>query len=234
MIRRLRLALPSAAQSADGRGATRPLRILAVSDQADEALTLEVNRAALRPIDAIIGAGDLEPEYLALLADAFCAPLLYVLGNHDRGQTWRAASERHLPEPMADARVQHLDGVDVFALSWPGRQTGRPEHDERAAWRQVLRFGLHRSSKRPLIVVSHVPPEGAGDDPSDPFHRGFGAYRWLARRVKPDLWLHGHTTVATQAGRMVISLGNTRLLNVTGGVLIELDSGPAANPSAGA
>lgn len=234
MIRRLRLAWPADAESAHGNVATRPLRILAVSDQADEALALEVNRAALRPIDAVIGAGDLEPDYLALLGDAFCAPLLYVLGNHDRGQTWLAACEQHLPEPMADARVQRLDGVDVFALSWPGRRSGRPEHDDRAAWRQVLRFGLHHSSKRPLIVVSHAPPEGAGDDPADPFHRGFGAYRWLAQRVKPDLWLHGHTTVATQTGQMEVSLGTTRLLNVTGSVLIELDSESTANSTAGA
>lgn len=231
MIRRLRLSWPPAAQGADADEAIRPLRILAVSDKTDEGLNLEVNRTALGPIDAIIGAGDLEPEYLALLADAFCAPLLYVLGNHDRGRGWEAAFERHLPEPMADARVERLNGIDVFALSWPGKRSGRPEHDDWAAWWQVLRFGLHHPSKRPLIVVSHVPPEGAGDDPSDPYHRGFGAYRWLARRVKPELWLHGHTSVATQAGAMVC-LGGTRLLNVTGAVLIELDSRVGASSSA--
>ena len=233
MIRRLQLAWPPEVQGGKAGAINRPLRILAVSDQTDEGLNLEVNRAALGRIDAVISAGDLEPEYLALLADAFRAPLLYVLGNHDRGQGWQGASERHLPEPMADARVERLNGVDVFALSWPGKRTGRPERDEWAAWRQVLRFGLHHSSTRPLIVVSHVPPEGAGDDPTDPYHRGFSAYRWLARRAKPELWLHGHTTVATQAGPMV-SLGTTRLLNVTGAVLIELDSRPGASSTAAA
>jgi Icc-related predicted phosphoesterase len=188
----------------------------------DEALEREVNRAALGPIDAIIGAGDLEPDYLGMLADAFRAPLLYVLGNHDRGLGWRAY-EKHLPQPMPDARVETLKGIDIVGLSWPGRRSGRPERDEGAAWRQVLRLGLLGGrSPRPTILVSHVPPEGAGDDPADPYHRGFGAYRWLARRLKPELWIHGHTTVATQASPMA-QLGPTQLLNVTGGVLIELD-----------
>lgn len=226
MIRRLRLPWPGAGKA----GPQRPIRLLAVSDQTDEALKLEVNRAALAPIDGIIGAGDLDPEYLAMLADAFCAPLLYVLGNHDRGAGWQDQKE-HLPDPMADARVEHLAGVNIAGFSWPGQRTGRADRDELAAWRQVLRLGLRGTSDRPLILVSHVPPEGAGDDPSDPYHRGFGAYRWLANRLKPELWLHGHTTVATQSNA-VTTLGNTRLLNVTGGILIELDPYPAS-PSNG-
>src|SRR6478736_794569 len=133
MIRRLRVRGPAARS-----GATDPVRrfpILAASDQRDDALALEVNRAAIGTIDAIVGAGDLEPEYLSMLADAFHVPLFYVLGNHDRGAGWQSFSE-HLPDPMPDGRIEHLDGLDVIGFSWPGSSRGRAIRDDRAAWRQ--------------------------------------------------------------------------------------------------
>ena len=220
MIRRLRVPWPAARPDDPDR--VRPFRILAVSDVRDDALALEVNRAAIGSIDAIVGAGDLEPAYLTMLADAFRVPLFYVLGNHDRGAGWTAQSN-HLPDPMPDGRVEHLDGLDVIGLSWPGSERGRAKRDDRAAWRQALSAWLrHLVTRRPLLIVSHVPPEGCGDDPADPYHAGFAAYRWLARRTHPPLWLHGHTTVATQK-TLVSEVDSTHLVNVTGAVLIELD-----------
>jgi Icc-related predicted phosphoesterase len=221
MIRRLRVPWP-AARTGDTDG-IRPFRILAVSDERDDALVLEVNREAIGTIDAIVGAGDLEPEYLSLLADAFHVPLFYVLGNHDRGAGWQEHAD-HLPDPMLDGRVEHLHGLDVVGLSWPGNHRGRAVRDDGAAWLQALRAYLrHLLRRRPLLMISHVPPEGCGDDPTDPYHAGFAAYRWLARRTHPPLWLHGHTTVATQK-TLVSEVDSTHLVNVTGAVLLELDS----------
>lgn len=216
MIRRLSVPWPAPR----GRPLARPIRLLAVSDERDEALLHEANRLALGKLDAIIGAGDLEPDYLAMLGDAFCVPLLYVLGNHDRGLGWQEHAV-HLPAPLDAASIQRIGSLEVCGLSWPGQPSGRPARDEWAAWQQVLRIGLRRGNDPTLLVVSHVPPEGAGDDPADPYHRGFRAYRWLANRVRPALWLHGHTTVAAR-NDPVATLGQTQLLNVTGGVLLEL------------
>jgi hypothetical protein len=215
VIRRIRIPYLSEGSSA------APVRILAISDEPNEGLRHEINRAAVGRIDAILGAGDLEPDYLAMLGDAFHVPLLYVLGNHDRGLNWHATSIA-LPEPMRDGVAETIAGVEVVGFSWPGERSGRPARDEWGAWRQVLRTGLRpRDARVPRIILSHVPPEGAGDDPADPYHRGFRAYRWLLGRVAPRLWLHGHTTVATQRSSEVLRDG-TQLINVTGGVLLEL------------
>ena len=66
----------------------RPIRILAVSDEPDPSLDSPITRERLGPVDLIVGAGDLEPDYLGFVADAFDAPLRFIQGNHDVGPAW--------------------------------------------------------------------------------------------------------------------------------------------------
>src|SRR5918992_111226 len=98
MTQRLRVPWP-----APGLGAARgalPVRLLAVSDEPDRALDSDATRRAIEPIDMIVGCGDLEPDYLAFLADGFHVPLHYVRGNHDVGAVWRHEQRAMLPEPL--------------------------------------------------------------------------------------------------------------------------------------
>jgi hypothetical protein len=210
MIRRLRLPRPHALPD--------DVRLLAVSDETDPALDLEANRAALGRIDGIVGAGDLEPDYLAFLADAFHAPLVFVRGNHDRGANW-GAREPHLPQPLGrDPEV--LSGLKVVGLSWPGDPRGQAIRYEGAAWRQAFGLWLRLRGAKPHVVLSHVPPRGVGDVPGDHYHRGFAAYRWLTRRLSPRLWIHGHSALsAVPAWRE--EFDGTTFVNATGAVLIE-------------
>ena len=224
MIRRLRLDWPAGAP----RGNSEPscLRLLAVSDEPDRALGFERNRALIGRIDAVVGCGDLEPDYLAFLADAFCVPLLYVRGNHDRGANWQATN-LVLPEPLTGKR-ERLAGASLVGLSWPGEfDKTRAMRDDTAAWRQALGIGLRPRHNRPLIVISHVPPLGLGDSPEDAYHRGFAAYEWLCRRLHPMLWLHGHTSLAA-AREWRVQWGETTFANVTGAVLVEIGEGAQA------
>lgn len=221
MTRRVTIGWPDPAPFAGARRADGgSLRLLAVSDDREPALEHAINRERLGPVDLIVGCGDLESDYLAFLGDAFCAPLVYVRGNHDHGAAWDA-HERDLPEPLPDGAVRHEEGLPLVGFSWPSRAGGaRP--GESAAWTQVARLGRRLlRPPAPLIVLSHVPPRGAGDVDADPYHVGFEAYRWLAKRLQPSLWLHGHTPVAgVDSWRM--QFGATTCLNVTGAVLVEL------------
>ena len=83
--------------------------------------------------------------------------------------------------------------------------------------------------QHPDIILSHVPPRGLGDTPEDDYHRGFSGYHWLCRALSPRLWLHGHTTTAS-VDHWRTSWGETQLVNVTGGVLIEIGAAPADVP----
>jgi uncharacterized protein len=214
MIRRVSLPWPANA----ARDHPETVRLLAVSDEPERSLSFERNRDQIGRVDAVLGCGDLEPHYLAFLADAFNAPLLYIRGNHDRGPNW---TETHDVLP-GSIKAETILGVSIVGLSWPGNER-EPHaiHDDSAAWRQAMSIGLRLPRPQPLIVMSHVPPRGLGDVPEDHYHRGFAAYHWLCRRLRPQLWLHGHTSMAAAADWRV-QWGGTTLVNVTGAVVVEV------------
>ena len=81
-------------------------------------------------------------------------------------------------------------------------------------------------------MFSHVPPLGTGDMPGGEYHRGFRGYRWLLERLRPPLWLHGHTPLAGVTDWQN-HCGKTTVVNVTGAVVVELWP-PKPNPGAGA
>lgn len=231
MTRRVTLTWPDARPFADRGG--RPIRILAASDEPDPALDDSRNREALGRLDAIVGCGDLEPEWLGFLGDAFAVPVLYVRGNHDHGGSWHEAD--HHPVPLRPGGQDRIAGVRVVGLEWPGVDEPGNQRRDRLAWWHVLRVIRRAVVDRlvgrtePILVISHAPPQGAGDAPSDPYHVGFRAYRWLLDRLRPPIWLHGHTTLAS-VREPTCTVGPTSLVNVTGTVLVELVP-PLANPS---
>jgi hypothetical protein len=228
---RLSLAWPDATpfRSRDGL----PIRILAVSDEVEPALEVEATRSGLRPLDMIVGCGDLEPPYLAFLADAFSVPLLYVRGNHDVGRNWGITERDVLPEPLPDGRVHAEAGVRLLPFSGAPRYAphGRPGAEQQVSalgmWGRVLGALPGAVQRRPLLMVSHAAPLGLNDAP-DQAHRGFTSFRWLLDRLGPPLWLHGHTALVRRGidARTVRHRG-TLLVNVTGATLIELTPPPA-------
>jgi hypothetical protein len=204
----------------------RPIRLLAVSDAVDPALEHVVNRDALGHVDAIIGCGDLEPDYLGFLADAFGVPVLYVRGNHDRGGPW-AGTPKPAPASLVSGRLITLRGLTVVPLEWPGLGHDQAPRDELRAWLDVMRAEARLLGRRlqgrggPLLIVSHAPPRGVGDTASDPYHVGYEGYRWFLDRHDPPLWLHGHTTLASVIDWRQ-DVGPSVVANATGSILVEL------------
>ena len=203
-----------------GRGGA-PIRLLAVSDVLDPTLVDKRNREAVGTIDLIVGCGDLDCHDLSFIADGFNAPLVYVHGNHDADERW-ASYGKFCPQAIQSTAVQKHAGLSIAGLSWPGARGKSATRSERLAWNQSLRLAVRRLGRTgPLIVISHVPPFGAGDVPDGDYHRGFRGYRWLMDRVAPPLWLHGHTPLAGTTDWR-IQVGSTTLINATGAVVIEL------------
>lgn len=210
-----------------------PIRILAVSDESDPALDAEGTRTGTGPLDMIVGCGDLEPPYLAFLADAFGVPLHYVRGNHDVGASWGDSERAVLPEPLPDGRIVDEMGVRLLPFSGSPRYAphGRAGVEQQvsafAMWRRVLGAWPRASGRAPVLLVTHAAPRGLNDAP-DQAHRGFAAFRWLLDRLAPPLWLHGHTALVRRGiDARTVRHDRTLVVNVTGATLVELMPPPA-------
>jgi uncharacterized protein len=201
----------------------RPIRLLAISDEPDTTLESAASRAGLGPVDLIVGAGDLEPDYLSFVADAFHAPLRYIRGNHDDGPAWAHTRRVLLPEPMRDGVPVEEAGLALIGFSGsPVYSQGEMQVSSLGMWLRVL-GGWNRAQRlRPVIVVTHAPPRGVNDD-QDLAHRGFTAFRWLADRLDPPLWLHGHTALVRRGiDDRTARHNGTLFYNCTGATLIDL------------
>jgi len=228
MTARLHVAWPDPRLFARRGG--RPYRILALADEIDASLESAETRKRLGAVDLIVGCGDLPVDYLRYVTDAFeTVPLAYVRGNHDVGGDWATgdATQVHLPEPLPDGRPWTDGQLTVIGFSGIPRHGGGSGLQVGSFTRisQVLGAWLRvgwRPIRVPVLLVSHVAPRGINDGP-DPIHRGSRALRWLAGRVHPPLWLHGHTTLLTRRLEdRSVRRGATLFYNAAGAVLIEL------------
>jgi hypothetical protein len=203
--------------------------MLAISDEPDPTLESTASRVGIGPVDLIVGAGDLEPDYLSFVADAFHAPLRYIRGNHDEGPAWAHTRRVLLPEAMRDGVPVEEAGLPLIGFSGsPVYNQGDMQVSSLGMWLKVV-GGWNRAQRlRPVIVVTHAPPRGVNDD-SDVAHRGFTAYRWLADRLDPPLWLHGHTALVRRGiDDRTARHNGTLFYNCTGATLIELTPPTAA------
>lgn len=201
-----------------------PFRILAVSDEEARSLDRPESREAMGPIDLVLGAGDLEPPYLSFVADAFDAPLRYVRGNHDIGTAWTVNESGLLPEPLPDGRPVREQGITLLGFSGSGQYAEEVgvQVSGWAMWRRVLLARVRVGGRHPILVVTHAAPRGLGDA-ADHAHRGFGAFRWLVDRLRPPLWVHGHTALVRRGlDSRCVTHGETLLYNTTGATVIEL------------
>lgn len=235
MVRRLSLTWPDAAPFAERGG--RAIRWLVVSDDPDPVLAHATNRAELGPVDAVIGCGDLEPDYLGFLADAFAVPLSYVRGNHDKGGRWEDSVAKSAPGHLASGRMHRVTDLPIAALEWPGLRHGDRLRHDGTAWTDAIRVAGRRAIARftradpALVVISHAPPRGLGDRAADRYHAGYAGYRWFLDRTHPRLWLHGHVPPASVDAWRVEHAG-TEIVNATGAVLIEILAPPDLQPPA--
>jgi Icc-related predicted phosphoesterase len=70
------------------------------------------------------------------------------------------------------------------------------------------------------VLLCHCPPLGVNDDPDDPAHIGFEALRKWVLDKRPRWLLHGHTHPAP--GSLLTSIGDTRVVYVSGAKVLEL------------
>jgi predicted phosphodiesterase len=220
------------------------IRVLAVSDEVDEALAADPSAA--RTAELILACGDLPFDYLDTLMNALDVPLVFVPGNHDRdvsgfraarnGLTLRAGLPATPPWPdgavCADGRVVDVAGLRIAGLggcrrygSGPNQYTDRQQARRSLRLRGAARWRRLRDGRGVDVLLTHAPPRGVGDG-DDPVHRGFTALPGLVRALTPAVLLHGHVHPYGTRVRPVL-LGDTTVYNVTGWHLLNIPPGPS-------
>jgi len=225
-------------------GGVVPVRVLAVSDEVDDALAADPG--AVRGAQLILACGDLPFEYLGSLMNVLDVPLVFVPGNHDpdvsgyrssrAGLTLRAGLPARAPWPdgaiNVDGRIVNVAGLRLAGLGGCLRYSGGPNQytdGQQARRARALRgrawWCRRRDGRGVDVLLTHAPPRGVGDA-DDPPHRGFRALPGLVAALRPAALLHGHVHSRGAPAR-TSRLGSTVVCNVTGWHLLEVE------PSAG-
>ena len=195
------------------------MRILAVADVVEPTLYKDFDASRFPGIDLVLACGDLPPEYLRFLVNAFTAPLYYVCGNHDI---------RHASSPPTGAvhlhgRLLEVGGVRLLGLEGSRWYNGGPfQYREREMLAQIrrlrLRMWLHGA---PHIVVTHAPPRHVGDA-EDRCHRGFDSFRWLIDKYAPRYLVHGHIhRTFERPEERITQVHTTQVINCYGHFVFE-------------
>ena len=194
------------------------VRLLAVSDEVEPQLLDERTVAGLGRVDLLMGCGDLPADYLDALATHYAAPLVFVRGNHDP-----PSGRGDYPEGAEiDGRVVTEKGLVVAGLEGSIRYSDGPhQYSERQMMAKVMALRVRLRGRRPDILITHGPPAGVNEGTDAP-HKGLQAVRRAVDWMHPRLLLHGHVH---PYGREIVretQLGETRVINVVGHRLIEL------------
>jgi Icc-related predicted phosphoesterase len=200
------------------------IKILSVSDVVDPTLHGQAGKEPFKDIDVIISCGDLPPEYLSLLLNAFNVPLYFVSGNHD------IRYRDKLPEGGFNlhGRLKRIKGLRFLGLEgsrwYNGGLYQYTEAQMRAAIRR-LRPALWWQGGVD-VVVTHAPPRNI-HDAEDLCHRGFKTFRWLMDKYQPDYLIHGHIhRHFSDPTERVTRVGATKVVNTYGYNLLEIETGP--------
>jgi Icc-related predicted phosphoesterase len=196
------------------------MRILSVSDKVVAELDSNLDRQRFGRIDLVLACGDLPPEYLASLANAFSVPLYYVCGNHDI----RLVDRRPAGCINLNGKIVSHRGLKILGLEGSRWYNGGlfQYTESEMRWRVIAltpRIWRHRGVD---IVITHAPPRYI-HDAEDRCHRGFKSFRRLIKRYAPRYFIHGHmhADFADPSDRITEWQG-TQIINTYGYHVLEI------------
>lgn len=167
------------------------MKILVLADEISKSLYDYYEPIKLQNVDLIIACGDLKKSYLEFFATVAHAPVLYVLGNHDK---WYNPAEGCGGCICIEDDIYVYKGIRILGLGGsmryvPKRKLQYTEHE--MSWRiKKLWWKLFRK-KGFDILVAHAPAKGVNDMEDLP-HQGFSCFCDLMKKYRPKLFIHGH------------------------------------------
>ena len=197
------------------------MQILCVSDKVAPELYPQIDRQRFGKVDLLVSCGDLPPEYLIHLADAFEAPLYYVCGNHDI----RYANRPPRGCKNIHGRIVRRGPLKILGLEGSRWYNGGPHQYTEGQMRHLvwrLRPKIWWAGGVDLIVT-HAPPRYL-NDAEDLCHRGFKTFRRLIDWYTPRYFVHGHIhAYFAESAERFAQTGSTQVINCFGYYRLEID-----------
>lgn len=188
------------------------MKILVLADQESRSLYEFYSPEKLAGVDLIIACGDLKPDYLEFFVTMTRAPLVYVLGNHDK---WKLKKEAGGCICIEDDIFEY-NGIRILGLGGSMRyQPQAPlQYSENEMKHRIQKLGLKLFCKKGFdILVTHAPAYKVNDMDDLP-HQGFECFRALIEKYQPKLFIHGHVHANYGADfKREDKLGNTTVIN---------------------
>lgn len=196
------------------------MKILVLADCESKSLYEYFRPEKLEGVELILACGDLKPSYLDFFASMCRAPVMFVMGNHDKSYDAQAYGGCVCIEDQ----IQVFRGIRILGLG--GSMRYHPEavnqYTEKEMRRRIrrLRWKLRRN-KGFDILVSHAPAAGINDLEDLP-HRGFACFCELIEQYRPRLFVHGHVHANYGTGfKRVDQVGGTMVVNAYDNYIVE-------------
>lgn len=201
------------------------MKILAVSDvEVPQMQNADYLLRTYSDVDLLISCGDMSAGYLDFIASVLMLPLFYVRGNHDTTYV--------PPQPGGDdlhLRIKKFNGFYFAGLEGSiNYNDGAVQYTNQDMWLNVLRL-LPQLLLRRLrhgagvdVMVTHSPPKGIHDIPTDYAHRGFQSFRHLMRWARPRYLIHGHVDTWDNRKTRQTEFHGTTVLNINPYMTLDL------------
>ena len=196
------------------------MKILVLADCESKSLYEYFKPEKLEGVELILACGDLKPSYLDFFASMCRAPVMFVMGNHDKPYD----AEAYGACVCIEDQIQVFRGIRILGLG--GSMRYHPEavnqYTEKEMRRRIrrLRWKL-KWNKGFDILVSHAPAAGVNDLEDLP-HRGFACFGELIEQYRPKLFVHGHVHANYGTGfKRVDQMGETMVVNAYDNYIIE-------------
>ena len=196
------------------------MKILVLADCESKSLYEYFKPEKLEGVELILACGDLKPSYLDFFASMCRAPVMFVMGNHDKPYD----AEAYGGCVCIEDQIQVFRGIRILGLG--GSMRYHPEavnqYTEKEMRRRIrrLRWKL-KWNKGFDFLVSHAPAAGVNDLEDLP-HRGFACFGELIEQYRPKLFVHGHVHANYGTGfKRVDQMGETMVVNAYDNYIIE-------------
>ena len=196
------------------------MKILVLADCESKSLYEYFKPEKLEGVELILACGDLKPSYLDFFASMCRAPVMFVMGNHDKPYD----AEAYGGCVCIEDQIQVFRGIRILGLG--GSMRYHPEavnqYTEKEMRRRIrrLRWKL-KWNKGFDILVSHAPAAGVNDLEDLP-HRGFACFGELIEQYRPKLFVHGHVHANYGTGfKRVDQMGETMVVNAYDNYILE-------------